>query len=133
MDEAEFDAAWAEGAALSTEDAIAYAQRGRGERKRPASGWASLTPAEYEVVRLVCDGLANNDIAGQWQRTAFEGTRVDDLSGADGGVLDCRFLRQVPNALPTRAAATPEREGPSVSQVEARDVSRRRLAAYRRP
>jgi DNA-binding NarL/FixJ family response regulator len=57
MDEAEFDAAWAEGAALSTEDAIAYAQRGRGERKRPASGWASLTPAEYEVVRLVCDGL----------------------------------------------------------------------------
>jgi hypothetical protein len=33
-----------EGAALSTEEAIAYAQRGRGERKRPLSGWASLTP-----------------------------------------------------------------------------------------
>ena len=31
----DFDAAWAEGAALSTEEAIAYAQRGRGERKRP--------------------------------------------------------------------------------------------------
>ncbi len=30
-----FDAVWAEGAALSTEEAIAYAQRGRGERKRP--------------------------------------------------------------------------------------------------
>jgi DNA-binding CsgD family transcriptional regulator len=43
--------AWAEGAALSTEEAIAYAQRGRGERKRPASGWASLTPAERDVVR----------------------------------------------------------------------------------
>ena len=63
MDETDFDAAWAEGAALSTEEAIAYAQRGRGERKRPASGWASLTPAEQEVVRLVCDGLANKDIA----------------------------------------------------------------------
>jgi DNA-binding CsgD family transcriptional regulator len=63
MDEADFDAAWAEGAALSTEEAIAYAQRGRGERKRPASGWASLTPAERDVVRLVCDGLANKDIA----------------------------------------------------------------------
>jgi len=63
MDEADFEAAWAEGAALSTEEAIAYAQRGRGERKRPASGWASLTPAEHEVVRLVCDGLANKDIA----------------------------------------------------------------------
>ncbi len=49
----EFDAGWAEGAALSTEEAIAYAQRGRGERKRPASGWGSLTPTERDVVRLV--------------------------------------------------------------------------------
>jgi hypothetical protein len=39
LGEAEFDKAWAEGTALSTEDALAYAQRGRGERKRPASGW----------------------------------------------------------------------------------------------
>ena len=30
----DFDAAWSEGAALSIEEAIAYAQRGRGERKR---------------------------------------------------------------------------------------------------
>jgi DNA-binding CsgD family transcriptional regulator len=65
MGEREFDAIWAEGAALSTEDAIAYAQRGRGERKRPNSGWASLTPAEHEVVRLVCDGLPNKDIAAR--------------------------------------------------------------------
>ena len=26
-------------------------------------GWASLTPAELDVVRLIQDGLANNDIA----------------------------------------------------------------------
>jgi len=38
MGEKDFDSAWAEGAAMSTEEAIAYAQRGRGERKRPASG-----------------------------------------------------------------------------------------------
>ncbi len=63
MGQADFDAARAEGAALSIEDAIAYARRGRGERKRPASGWASLTPAERDVVRLVSEGLANNDIA----------------------------------------------------------------------
>jgi predicted ATPase/class 3 adenylate cyclase/DNA-binding CsgD family transcriptional regulator len=59
----DFDAGWAEGAALSTDEAIAYAQRGRGKRKRPSSGWASLTPTERDVVRLVSEGLGNNDIA----------------------------------------------------------------------
>jgi DNA-binding CsgD family transcriptional regulator len=63
MCEKDFESAWAEGAALSTEDAIAYAQRGRGERKRPTSGWASLTPTERDVVRLVSGGLANNNTA----------------------------------------------------------------------
>ena len=63
MGDNDFDSAWAEGAALSTEEAIAYAQRGHGERKRPTSGWASLTPAEHDVVRLVSEGLANKDIA----------------------------------------------------------------------
>src|SRR5271166_6670741 len=38
MGQVEFDAAWAESAALSADEAIAYAQRGRGERKRPANG-----------------------------------------------------------------------------------------------
>ncbi len=59
----DFECSWVEGAALSTEEAIAYTQRGRGQRKRPASGWASLTPTERDVVRLVSEGLANNDIA----------------------------------------------------------------------
>jgi DNA-binding CsgD family transcriptional regulator len=63
MDEKDFDSAWAEGAALSTDEAIAYAQRRRGERKRPTSGWESLTPTERDVVRLVSEGLPNNDIA----------------------------------------------------------------------
>jgi DNA-binding CsgD family transcriptional regulator len=63
MSEKDFKTAWAEGAVLSTEEAIAYSQRGRGQRKRPASGWDSLTPTERDVVRLVSEGLANNDIA----------------------------------------------------------------------
>jgi predicted ATPase/class 3 adenylate cyclase/DNA-binding CsgD family transcriptional regulator len=63
LGEKDFDTAWAEGAALSTEEAIAYAQRGRGERKRPTGGWASLTPTERDVVRLVSEGLGNKDIA----------------------------------------------------------------------
>ncbi len=48
---------------MSIEEAIAYAQRGRGERKRPSSGWDSLTPTEVDVVRLVEEGLGNKDIA----------------------------------------------------------------------
>jgi len=59
----DFESAWAEGAALSTEEAIAYAHRGRGERKRATNGWGSLTPTERQVVQLVSEGLANNDIA----------------------------------------------------------------------
>ena len=65
MGDNDFDAAWVEGAALSTEEAIAYAQRGRGQRKRPTSGWGSLTPTERDVVQLVSEGLANNDIAAR--------------------------------------------------------------------
>jgi predicted ATPase/class 3 adenylate cyclase/DNA-binding CsgD family transcriptional regulator len=65
LEQKTFDAAWAEGAALSIEEAIAYAQRGRGERKRPSTGWASLTPAECDVVKLVAEGLTNKDVAGR--------------------------------------------------------------------
>jgi predicted ATPase/DNA-binding CsgD family transcriptional regulator len=65
MEDRDFEAAWAEGSAMSTEEAIAYAQRGRGERKRPAKGWESLTPTERDVVRLVGEGLANKDVAAR--------------------------------------------------------------------
>ena len=65
LGERDFESAWAEDAALSTDEAIAYARRGRGERKRPASGWASLTPAERDVIRLVSEGLGNRDIGGR--------------------------------------------------------------------
>ena len=61
----EFETAWAEGAALSIPEAIAYAQRGRGERKRASSGWASLTRAELGVVKLVSEGLGNKEVAAR--------------------------------------------------------------------
>jgi predicted ATPase/DNA-binding CsgD family transcriptional regulator len=56
---------WAEGAGLSVDEAIAYAGRHRGKRGRPATGWASLTPTELQVVRLVGQHLSNTQIAGQ--------------------------------------------------------------------
>jgi DNA-binding CsgD family transcriptional regulator len=58
-----FTQAWAEGRELTLDDAVAYAARKGGGRKRPATGWASLTPAELEVVRLVGEGLRNDAIA----------------------------------------------------------------------
>ena len=42
--------------------AVAYAQRARGERKRPTTGWDSLTPTEVNVVRLVASGLTNKEV-----------------------------------------------------------------------
>lgn len=60
-----FAVAWTEGWTMSTAEAVAYAQRGWGERKRPSSGWASLTPTELNVVGLVSEGLSNKDIAAR--------------------------------------------------------------------
>ena len=57
-----YAAAIAEGAGLDMDAAVAYAQRSRGERKRPAFGWASLTPTELDVAGLVAAGLTNPQI-----------------------------------------------------------------------
>ena len=59
LEPADATACWDAGGELSLADAIAYARRGRGERQRPRSGWASLTPVERDVVRLVAEGHTN--------------------------------------------------------------------------
>jgi tetratricopeptide (TPR) repeat protein len=58
-----YSAAFAAGAALATDDAVAYVRRARGERKRPSRGWDSLTPTELVVVRHIAAGLTNRQIA----------------------------------------------------------------------
>jgi predicted ATPase/class 3 adenylate cyclase/DNA-binding CsgD family transcriptional regulator len=65
LDPDELAAAWAEGAAMPWREAVAYAQRGRGARKRPSIGWGSLTPAELQVVELVAEGLSNQEVAAR--------------------------------------------------------------------
>jgi DNA-binding CsgD family transcriptional regulator len=57
-----FESAFNQGQALSLDGAVAYAHRGRGERKRPSVGWASLTPTETQIVELVGQGLTNAQI-----------------------------------------------------------------------
>ena len=58
-----FAAAWRDGARLTLEEAVAWARRGRGSRKRPAAGWGSLTPTELAVARHAAAGLTNPEIA----------------------------------------------------------------------
>jgi len=62
LGDAAFRRAWAEGTRLSLDEAVGYVRRSRGTRRRPATGWESLTPTELEVVRLVVEGLSNPEI-----------------------------------------------------------------------
>jgi DNA-binding CsgD family transcriptional regulator len=52
-----------DGARLSVQEAVAYARRGRGEHANATYGWASLSPAERQVVELASQGLSNPGIA----------------------------------------------------------------------
>jgi DNA-binding CsgD family transcriptional regulator len=65
LPDAERTAAGEDGAGMGLDDAVALVRRARGPRGRPSVGWASLTPTEREVVRLVAEGLSNPDIAAR--------------------------------------------------------------------
>ena len=62
LDPADATACSDAGGQLSLGDAVTYARRGRGGRQRPQIGWASLTPAEHDIVRLVAEGHTNAEI-----------------------------------------------------------------------
>jgi predicted ATPase/DNA-binding CsgD family transcriptional regulator len=63
LDETELGETWVRGRALSMADAVELARRGRGERRRPATGWESLTATEAKVAALVAEGRTNPEIA----------------------------------------------------------------------
>jgi DNA-binding CsgD family transcriptional regulator len=65
LGEEAYEEARTEGGELSLEETLEWARRGRGARKRPPGGWASLTPTEARVAELVADGLTNPAIAGR--------------------------------------------------------------------
>lgn len=58
-----YETALADGARMPADEAFNWLRRSRGSRKRPLSGWASLTPTEAQVVKLVSEGLTNPQIA----------------------------------------------------------------------
>jgi predicted ATPase/class 3 adenylate cyclase/DNA-binding CsgD family transcriptional regulator len=97
---------YAEGRELSLENAIGWARRARGQRKRPAGGWESLTPTELKVVELACEGLTNAAIG---ERMFISGGTVKVHLGHVYAKLD------VPNraALATLAAGRNRRAAPA--------------------
>jgi hypothetical protein len=56
MGDEELESAWAEGAALSTEEAIAYTQRGRGERNAPPAAGPRSPPPSVTSSNLSAKG-----------------------------------------------------------------------------
>jgi predicted ATPase/DNA-binding CsgD family transcriptional regulator len=62
---AALDPRFAGSARMTLDEAVAYVRRGRGPRGRPRTGWASLTPTELDVVRLVAEGLSNPGIGNR--------------------------------------------------------------------
>ena len=65
LGDAVYTTAFDEGRQLPLDEAVAYAQRMRGERSRPTLGWASLTPTERRVVDLARRGRSNPQIAAE--------------------------------------------------------------------
>ncbi|GII60951.1 LuxR family transcriptional regulator [Sphaerisporangium krabiense] len=63
LEEPDLRDAVARGRAMDLATAVGYATRARGPRRRPESGWESLTPAERSVARLAAEGLSNPEIA----------------------------------------------------------------------
>jgi hypothetical protein len=95
--------------------AVAYARRARGSRKRPTTGWDSLTPTELQVVELAAQGFTNPEIgrrlfigagtvstqdvpAADYQkiRAEFAGSRWPDLRNAGTAYVD--LATQLPTA-----------------------------------
>jgi predicted ATPase/DNA-binding CsgD family transcriptional regulator len=104
-----FRRAWAEGTHLTLDEAVAYVRRSRGARRRPATGWASLTPTELDVVRLVVDGLSNPEVGSRLFMS--RGTVKTHLSHvyAKLGVANRTELATL--ATPRLATADGSREG----------------------
>lgn len=63
LGEEQFEEQFEAGRTLDMAALVAYLRRGRGPRRRPSSGWDSLTPTELDVAGAVADGLTNPQIA----------------------------------------------------------------------
>lgn len=108
------------GAAMCLDEGIELAQGGRRRPKRPETGWASLTPAELGVVRLLAQGLTNVDIAGQLVVSrATVKTHVYHVF-AKLGVTTRTELAAIAHAQ--QVSSSPERSGLDSSALRMRNI-----------
>ncbi len=107
----------------SLAEALELARRGRGERRRPVSGWDSLTPTELRVVELVATGLPNREIAAKlFVSLATVKTHLVHVYGK----LDVRTRAELATAATTRAlakSATSDAEPPPTRRDPSADES----------
>jgi len=101
-----FDRAAAEGAGLTLDEGVEYARRARGRRRRPATGWSSLTPTELQVVRLVAEGLTNPQI----------GARLLMSRGTVKSHLAHIFTKLATTSRAQLAAAATDHERPTLAE-----------------
>jgi DNA-binding CsgD family transcriptional regulator len=104
LGDAAFESAHTEGCVLELHDAVAYALRARGERKRPASGWDSLTPTERQVAEHVAAGRTNAEIATV---LLMGGTTVKTHVSHIFAKLGCANRAELAAQATRRASATP--------------------------
>ena len=104
LDATDATACWDAGGELSLADAVAYARRGRGERQRPQIGWASLTPVERDVVRLVAEGHTNAAIG---QRCSSPSTRSRSTCPTSTPRSTSTDARISPHRLPAGTCSPP--------------------------
>jgi DNA-binding CsgD family transcriptional regulator len=99
----EWERAFSQGTNTSPEEAVAYARKGRGGRRRPSNGWESLTRAEREVVALVVQGLTNPEVG---ERLFISRRTVQHHLTHVYAKLGIRTRRELARAVAARALET---------------------------
>ncbi len=93
----------------------------RGQRRRAATGWDALTPAELTIARLVAEGRANPDIAASLfvSRRTVE-VHVSHILAKLGVRSRVEIAREAARRLPATQDAPPSRGAPSSREAAPR-------------
>ena len=103
-----YAAAWSEGTALTTDDALGWAGRTRGPSTRPVTGWQSLTPTEVKLAQLVAEWLTNPQVG---ERMFISRETVRTHLGHGFGTLGVNGRVELAVCVVRRKRGVPSRAG----------------------